>query len=185
MKNSKVLILDMDGTIRSPLNGNFINSPFDQKLIPEAIAAMKRWQKAGYTIVGATNQGGVPRFKSLEDCHMEQSHTIELARAEGITISDILFAPGIEGNSLESASMQIIRSSRGGWYRKPNPGMLLAAIEHFTEGEDLQIYFSGDRPEDEAACQSCEAHIDPSIAPIFIPHEKWWESDPANPREAI
>jgi D-glycero-D-manno-heptose 1,7-bisphosphate phosphatase len=177
MKN-KLLILDLDGTIRSPLSGDFINSPFDQKLIPEAITAMKRWQDAGFTIIGATNQGGVPRYKSLEDCYTEQSETIDLARTEGITITDILFAPGIEGNSLESASMQIIRCSRGGWYRKPNPGMLLVAIECFTEGEDLQIYFSGDRPEDEAACRNCEDHIDPTIAPIFIPHEKWWFSEP-------
>ena len=109
---------------------------------------------------------------------MEQQHTIELARIEGITITDILFAPGIEGNSLESASLNLSQSSRGGWFRKPKPGMLLTAIERFTEGDDLQIYFVGDRIEDKDACEACSEYLDPTIAPIFISHEEWWESSP-------
>ncbi len=49
---TKLLILDMDGTIRVngaadfdnlELTSGFINSPKDQKLIPPAIAAMKEF----------------------------------------------------------------------------------------------------------------------------------------------
>ncbi|MEM8602459.1 MAG: hypothetical protein AAGF24_01305 [Cyanobacteria bacterium P01_H01_bin.121] len=76
----KLLIADLDKTVRRPTEGEYTNTPENQTIIPEAAEALSRYADAGYTIVGATNQGGVQcGHKSLEDCIAEQRYTMALA----------------------------------------------------------------------------------------------------------
>jgi len=58
----KLLLLDMDDTVREPINGDkFISKPDDQKLIDGALEAIQAYHDMGWTIVGITNQGVLQR----------------------------------------------------------------------------------------------------------------------------
>lgn len=85
----------MDGTVREPISGSkFINLPRDQKLIYGAITAIGSFQRKGYIVVGATNQGGViTGHKSMSHCIEEQQYTLQLLADADVRIESILFCP--------------------------------------------------------------------------------------------
>jgi len=66
---TRLLLVDLDGTIREPLSGGqFIQHPQDQRIIKGADKAIAHYHKEGWVIVGITNQGGVAAgFKQLSD----------------------------------------------------------------------------------------------------------------------
>ena len=76
----KILLCDLDGTIRAPKSdAKFINSLKDQLIIPEAAIALKDAVAQDWQVMGVTNQGGVhAEHKTLKDCLLEQRHTLEL-----------------------------------------------------------------------------------------------------------
>ena len=76
----KLLILDLDGTIRKPKSSNkFIDKPDDQEPIKGAKEAVRKYSANGWHIYGCTNQAGVAAgYKSLEDCLQEQFNTLKL-----------------------------------------------------------------------------------------------------------
>jgi len=174
---TKLLILDMDGTIR--VNGaadfdnlefgcGFIQSPRDQKLIPSAIAAMKQFKSKGFTIIGASNQGGVAAGKkSLDDCIAEQAYTIELAYEADVEIHEILFCPDYEGQ----ICLGVDGSKDGHWnysdkykdcapFRKPSGGMIEVGRFLYEDPFDLnEIIFVGDRTEDEQAAKAANVQF--------------------------
>ena len=176
---NKLLILDMDGTIRVngaadfdnlKLTSGFINSPRDQKLIPSAIAAINQAKRQGFSIVGASNQGGVAAGKkSLDDCIAEQEHTLQLLYEADAEIFGIMFCPDYEGNdcylSDQFLTDKISQPEYKGLYRKPNAGMILHAIDVYQATE---VIFVGDRPEDEQAAKNANVQ--------FIWADKWRSS---------
>jgi D-glycero-D-manno-heptose 1,7-bisphosphate phosphatase len=170
---TNLLLLDLDGTIREPKSGSkFINRPDDQQLIPGAIRAMEAYRDDGYAMVGITNQGGVPRFKSLGDCLNEQQRTMELCKAADVPLRNIFFAPG-DGRELHSATAHHRAVTITPMYRKPAPGMIFAAISAYG-GTDGDILYVGDRPEDEAAVAAANESFDPAVAIRFIWARDWW-----------
>lgn len=76
----KLLILDLDHTIRKPLTDSlFITHPTDQQLITKALPPLLHYQSEGWVMVGATNQGGVAAgHKLLSYALDEQRYTIWL-----------------------------------------------------------------------------------------------------------
>lgn len=49
----KLLLLDCDGTIRTPISDNkFISHPTDQQIIPGAAKAIAHYHEQGWTIAG-------------------------------------------------------------------------------------------------------------------------------------
>jgi D-glycero-D-manno-heptose 1,7-bisphosphate phosphatase len=154
---TKLLILDMDGTVRHPISNpdGFILNPKDQAIYPEAIAAIKEFKRKGYAIVGASNQGGVAAGKkSLQDCIAEQDQTLQLLYKANASIAEILFCPDYAGKICMSVDPSQIASNdyshydEFGLYRKPSPGMLNFAKYLYRATE---ITFVGDRSEDELA----------------------------------
>ncbi|MBD2437403.1 polynucleotide kinase [Nostoc sp. FACHB-110] len=136
---TKLLILDMDGTVRRPKSARskFIDDPLDQEVIPEAQRAIAHYKAQDWIIVGATNQGGVAAgHKQLEDAIQEQYQTLKLCPQ----IWCIYFCPDYEGlfcwlSTLKSE--EVSSPIHLGWgakyrgsFRKPGAGMLLAAIEN-------------------------------------------------------
>lgn len=169
----KLLLLDLDGTVREPKSGaKFINDPLDQKLINGVEEAIARYQD--WTIVGVTNQGGVASgFKTLEDAIAEQRITLELCPQ----LDQILFCPDFEGNTggrvvrvgesfydftVDRTGIEGIRG-----LRKPEPGMIDLAFEYYQSGaysfardkfgdnvRITQTLMVGDREEDQLAAQA-------------------------------
>ena len=165
---AKLLILDMDGTIRHPKSNHdgFILHPKDQILYPDAIAAMNLAKRQGFTIIGASNQGGVAKkHKSLEDCIAEQEHTIWLACKADVMIHEILFCTDYEGKLCYGATSHLLndycnRFDDCGSFRKPSSGMIELAmklyLDPFTENE---VIFVGDRDIDEQAAKNANVQF--------------------------
>jgi D-glycero-D-manno-heptose 1,7-bisphosphate phosphatase len=164
----KLLLLDMDGTVRMPISDNkFINQPDDQRLIDgvsEAIAHYSDW-----TIIGITNQAGVAAgHKSLEDAIAEQQYTLKLCP----WLDAIYFCPDFEGNLCfyvnKEERVVAVHEHWGkyrhmiGSFRKPNPGMLILAVERFLwnlmpisrKPNKEFVLYAGDREEDQLAAQA-------------------------------
>ncbi|NES91552.1 hypothetical protein [Okeania sp. SIO2B9] len=97
-QKQRLLILDLDNTIRQTISGNeFINDdPEDQELIKGTAQKIKEYKDAGYRIVGITNQKGVSLgYKTLDNCIKEQRFTLGLCPE----LERILFCPD-DGDSL-------------------------------------------------------------------------------------
>ncbi|NHC34431.1 hypothetical protein [Scytonema millei] len=93
--SNRLLLLDLDGTVRATKSGaTFINDPCDQQIIPEAQNAIARYSSLGWAIVGITNQASVAfGFKTFQDAVKEQQITLELVPE----MSTIYFCPYKEG----------------------------------------------------------------------------------------
>jgi D-glycero-D-manno-heptose 1,7-bisphosphate phosphatase len=157
----KLLLLDKDGTIVRPTRGKFINEPWHQEAIEGVHEALTKAKSLYWDIKVCSNQAGViSGHKTLIKAFSEMQFCLELFPM----ISEIWFCPDwgetawvCWGDCSEDHRIERHRKDSSLWYssdriifpgfRKPEPGMLLAA----TNLEYDEIIFSGDRPEDEGA----------------------------------
>ena len=154
---TKILFLDLDGTVRRTKSGEtFINDPYDQEIIPGVEEAIARYP--GWDIIGITNQGGVlAGHKSLDDCIEEQYQTLKLMpRMELIMFctDDGSTMHRITRKALGHGVPTVIPNPRQfGNFRKPNTGMVRFGLGYFgwTPSEVLMV---GDRPEDKQCAMS-------------------------------
>lgn len=156
---TKILFLDLDGTVRRTKSGaTFISDPYDQELIPGVEDAIARYHD--WVIVGVTNQGGVAAgFKSLGDCIAEQYRTLELIPQ----MRWILFCPD-DGISCKQVSKDIklggkfyAKDKDKKAFRKPNPGMIHCALDVLFREEyskSTETLMVGDRSEDEQCAKN-------------------------------
>ena len=166
MDKFKALLLDLDGTIRQSTSGKFIEDPSDQEPIEGAIKAMEIYHQEGWTMVGITNQGGVAAgHKSLKSAIEEQLKTLEIFPQ----LSCIYFCPDFKGQECfrvkKCSCVQIdeLYPDLIEQFRKPNPGMIFAALRAFAE-KPTDILMVGDREEDKLAAKNAginflDAHI--------------------------
>ncbi len=151
----KILIVDMDGTVREPRSDNkFIQRPGDQKVIQGAEGAIAYFASEGWKIVAVTNQAGVEAGKkSLTSCVKEQQQTMILLPE----IEEVYFCPDFAGKKCYCVTPTEVKDyskhELSGTFRKPNPGMLLLVMEiHQAD----KVMFVGDRPEDKQAANSAK-----------------------------
>lgn len=153
----KLLVLDLDGTIRTTKSGKpFINAPDDQKPIDGAKEKVSEYAKKGWLIIGCTNQMGVLKeFKTLNNMVSEQQETLKLfpeiwkiyaCPDEGETMICIYpdsISYGVITN--ESDSVKMIKKKLN--FHKPNTGM----IDYFiaTHNPITQALMVGDMESDE------------------------------------
>lgn len=97
---TKLLLLDLDGTVREPKSGKFINTPTNQRIIPGVQERLAKYNLMQWIIIGITNQAGVAykeperqQYKTLDDCILEQR--ITLNRLD--QLFKIYFSPDIKG----------------------------------------------------------------------------------------
>lgn len=150
----RILFLDLDGTIKTTKSGKkFINDPYDQQPIKGAWEMCDRYSKAGWDLLGVTNQKGVMMgYKSLDDMILEQQETLRLfpqlwkvyaCPDEGesmVSVYDTFYSI-IDNNS---DSLKGIESLN---FRKPNTGMIRYFIE--THNPIEQALMVGDMESDQ------------------------------------
>lgn len=159
---TQLLLVDLDGTIRQPISENkFIQNPTDQRVIPGAEEAIAHYHDQGWLIVGISNQAGVAAgHKQLADALVEAEYTLELFPQ----VLCIYLCPDFKGNHchLVGRKHDAIPIHLAWWaeefvgeFRKPQPGMLKAAIKNHSgnriAGDADNYWYIGDRPEDEEA----------------------------------
>lgn len=145
-----ILIVDKDGTLVRTKSGKpFVNEPEDQELIEGVFEKLSQVINGGADVFVASNQGGVPQYKTLDYAIAEMRYCMELLPM----ISGCFFSPGdgstayyVDSQKNLSVNLYDSCSFEFGGYRKPDPGMI-RLIQWIYKPQSIS--FVGDRPEDE------------------------------------
>lgn len=121
MTGRPAAFLDRDGVLIEDCG--YPHRPEDLKLIPGAVAAVRRIKAAGYRTIIVTNQAGVARgLFSEERMHAFNAELVDRLAREGAVI-DAVYACPFHAKAVEARYRHPDHPDR-----KPNPGMLLRAI---------------------------------------------------------
>lgn len=113
----KLVILDRDGVINYD-SDEYIKSPEEFIPIPGSLQAIARLNRAGYTVVVATNQSGVARgYFSEEILRQIHSKLTRLLTEAGGKIEGIYYCPHGPDDNCDC--------------RKPRPGLLKQILEKY------------------------------------------------------
>lgn len=157
MAGKPALFLDRDGVLIE--DTGYIDDASDVRLLPGAVSLVRLANSRGWPTIIVTNQSGIGRGLTTWESFASVNHRLqaELA-AHGARISVIVACGVAPGDGAQHS------------WRKPNPGMLLAAAEH------LQIDLSqscmiGDRFSDLRAARraqlACAIRIRHDQAEVF------------------
>lgn len=172
-------VYDKDGTLVRTKSGDTFPKLGDQELIPGVKERIAASAAAGKIIAVASNQAGIPKYKSLEDAIAEFQELMQLLPE----ISVCFFCPDFQGKEVWAVpnpdrirASGFVRPQAIDWpgykhlvgsYRKPNDGMIQIAM--VWAGVHTCIY-TGDRPEDAAAA---------AAAGVTYQHVNEWLADEA------
>ena len=135
----KLIILDRDGVINHDRD-DYVKSADECVPIEGSINAIVRLNKAGFTVVIATNQAGLAKGKfELEDLEAMHEKITGLVEENGGELGGIFYCPHHPDDNCKC--------------RKPKPGMLDAIEAEFNTSVE-SCYFIGDSLRDlQAALQ--------------------------------
>ena len=89
-----LLILDRDGVINQDSPGNYVCNADQWQPIPGSLEAMGRLQRAGFTLVVASNQSGLARrLFTHSDLNAVTEKMMALAAAAGAEIRGFFYCP--------------------------------------------------------------------------------------------
>ena len=138
MKN-KALFLDRDGVIN--VEKNYVHRIEDFEFIDGVFETLRYFQDQGYFLVIITNQAGIGRgYYTEENFHILNNWMIEQFRINQIVIKKVYFCP-------YHPTYGVGRYKQESWDRKPNPGMVLLALEEF-DLDPQQCILVGDKMSD-------------------------------------
>lgn len=125
----KLIILDRDGVINHDRD-DYVKSAAEYVPIDGSIDAIVRLNKAGFTVVVATNQSGLAREKfDLDDLEAMHEKLTGLVEEQGAELGGIFYCPHAPDDKCKC--------------RKPMPGMLDAIEAEFNTSVESS-YFIGD-----------------------------------------
>ena len=141
LKADRLLLLDRDGTLNKSLGTGPPNHPTEISLLPGVATRLHEFASLGWRIVIITNQGGVA-FGYLTEAEAFATHQAVLD-ALPVEVDASYLCP-------HHPSGTIPRYAKHCPNRKPAPGAILAALEHFgAHAQDC--LFVGDRDTDRQA----------------------------------
>lgn len=144
---NKAIFLDRDGTIN--VEKHYLYKIEDFEFLPDAIAALKKLQDAGFLLIIITNQSGIARgYYSEEDYLKLNTWMLEELKRQDVIISDVYYCP-----HLPEARIEKYRKTCE--CRKPKLGLFeQAVIEHNIDlGDSFAI---GDKLRDCAICENTD-----------------------------
>jgi D-glycero-D-manno-heptose 1,7-bisphosphate phosphatase len=114
--NPKAVFFDRDGTLI--VDKVYLNDPDLIEYLPGVFEALRALRDAGFVFFVVTNQSGVPRGLVQPKNLMEIHRRMRAAFAEqGVDFIEFYYAP--------------YHTDHDHPYRKPNPGMLLQAVQEY------------------------------------------------------
>jgi D-glycero-D-manno-heptose 1,7-bisphosphate phosphatase len=141
------LFLDRDGVLNE--DHGYVFRWADFRWIAGAREAVAAFNRAGWLVIVVTNQSGVGRgFYSEDDVHALHERMAEDLAASGAHIDAFYYAP-----DHPDAPLDAYRHPDPP-LRKPNPGMILQALQDWPIDRDASLLI-GDKPSDlEAALRA-------------------------------
>jgi len=143
----KLIILDRDGVINHDRD-DYVKSAEECVPIDGSIDAIVRLNKAGFTVVIATNQAGLAKGKfELEDLEAMHEKITALVEEQGGELGGIFYCPHHPDDNCKC--------------RKPMPGMLDAIEAEFNTSVESS-YFVGD------SLRDLQAGLQKGCKPILV-----------------
>jgi HAD superfamily hydrolase (TIGR01662 family) len=88
----KGLLLDVDGTLRKTISGEFYpRDPHDLEILPGRSEVLSRWVEAGYKLFFISNQSGIAAGRVAHDA--VQAAMLRTAELLGVPITEIVYCP--------------------------------------------------------------------------------------------
>ncbi len=122
--NQKAIFLDRDDTIME--DSGYINSPQQVKLVPGAAGALADLRKMGYKIIVVSNQSGVARGIITEQAIAQIHEKLKQLLAEQSAYLDRIYYCPYHPDGV------VAKYRKDSDWRKPKPGMLLAAAKEMN-----------------------------------------------------
>jgi D-glycero-D-manno-heptose 1,7-bisphosphate phosphatase len=144
---NRIAFLDRDGVLN--VDHNYVYRPDQFEWMPEAKEAVLWLNENNFRVVVATNQSGIGRglYTEKEFEELNQWMHAELRQIHAV-IDDILFCPHHPTKAIGDYQRECD-------CRKPNPGMLLQALEKY-KAHPKDCFFLGDKPTDMEAAYAAE-----------------------------
>jgi len=146
------VFLDRDGTLN--VEKGYIRNVDDLELIPGVAQSVRKLNDAGILAILTTNQTGAARgfydLSHIDDLHQRLA---ELLQDEaGARLDAVYSCPHLAKGIVPELAIECS-------CRKPMPGMILQAVEHFPQIDLPKSYMLGDKASDvafahNAGCQS-------------------------------
>ena len=125
----KLIILDRDGVINQD-SAEYVKSAAEWTPIDGSIEAIARLNRAGFTVVVATNQAGLAKGKfDLDDLEAMHEKLTRLVEEQGAEVGAIFYCPHHPDDKCKC--------------RKPLPGLVDAIEAEFNVSAE-GVYFVGD-----------------------------------------
>ena len=167
-----VLWIDIDGTVRHSIEqlGRFVKTAADVVIFPEVVPLLAAYQKAGWRIVGVSNQGGIALgHLTTKEVLENMRETVRQCSVNERTLFDRL-AWCSHHPEAKDREMAVC------WCRKPRIGLLVEvglglAAEHKECYPPHMGLFVGDRSED-AQCAA-------NAGLKFMHAAEWRKQDPS------
>ncbi len=139
------LFLDRDGVLNE--DRGYVHAWADFAWVPGAREAVAAFNRAGWLVVVVTNQSGIGRgYYEEADMHALHARMQDELRAFGAHIDAFYFAPQHPDAALERYRHPDPPD------RKPNPGMLVRALDDLPIDREASILV-GDKPSDLEAAE--------------------------------
>ncbi|MFP4369286.1 MAG: D-glycero-alpha-D-manno-heptose-1,7-bisphosphate 7-phosphatase [Candidatus Kapaibacterium sp.] len=134
----RCVFFDRDGVVNIRKMGGYIQSVEEFKFIEDFLPIFKRIKEKGYLAILVTNQQGIGKGIMTEEVLKEIHNHMQLHLLDytGYSFDDIYFCPELD--------------SAGSFRRKPNPGMLLEAIDKWDIDKE-NSFMIGDTDKDAIA----------------------------------
>ncbi len=165
----KALFLDRDGVINERLMGDYVRRPEQLHVLDDVIPILLGARQRGYLLVLISNQQGVGKgLMSMQDLDSVNAAAQQKLRTFGAELDAIYVCTDLAGS--------------GSRRRKPEPGMLLEAIDDH-DLDPAQCWFLGDTLTDAQAGRAAAVYtalvgehdradadiVAPSLAAITAP----------------
>lgn len=142
-----LVILDRDGVLNEE-SDDYIKSPDEWHPLPGSLEAVVSLNKAGYTVVVATNQSGVGRgYYTEDDLAAIHAKMAEALRVLGGQVDGIYYCPHHPDDDCLC--------------RKPAPGMLLQIAQDFPD-DFASAIFVGD------SLRDIQAAVTAGVQPVLV-----------------
>jgi D-glycero-D-manno-heptose 1,7-bisphosphate phosphatase len=139
---ARALFLDRDGVINEDI-GYLVHAK-DARFVPGVFALCRTAKRLGYKLVVVTNQSGIARgYYTEEQYHALMDWMMEQLEREGVTLDAVYYSP-------DHPDFPVSSFKRPADWRKPGPGMLLAAEDELKLDMSASV-FVGDNCTDVTA----------------------------------
>lgn len=142
---TKAIFFDRDGVVNYRLVKDYVKSADEFHFVPDFFDFFRNIKNAGYLAVLVTNQQSVGKgiMTEAELCEIFDHMQREIRKSTGFAFDDIYYCTAL--------------SQAGSPDRKPNPGMLLKAIEKW-DIDRVKSWMIGDRGSDAQAGRNAGVH---------------------------